>query len=169
MFLWGMPGAGKSTFGQIYARHHDKSFADLDLYISEVTGTSPAEWIRTSGEIKFREVEAQLLRELWRIHKPDVIACGGGTPCFCNNATWMKRQGITLFLDVPVHILIDRLKAAPQEDRPLLILDETLPDRVQTVYSERMPFFKRAHIRLTTTRLDLMIAELDLLLAKWGK
>ena len=61
-----------------------------------------------------------------------VIATGGGTPCFFDNVEYMNQQGETVFLNVSLKVLFQRLKIAKQQ-RPLLAKksDEELKDFIQ--------------------------------------
>jgi shikimate kinase len=164
IFLWGMPGSGKSTFGRAYAHHAGLAFTDLDDYIASETGRTPADWIRSHGEAYFRSVEATSLRGAWKARQEGVLACGGGTPCFAGNATWMKRRGITVFLDVPAALLHTRLRSEYTIDRPLLEEGPGLLTQLEALLRVRHTFYRRAHLHLPSDAMETMIARLDLLM-----
>jgi shikimate kinase len=81
--------------------------------------------------------------------KKFVLATGGGTPCFQNNMDWMKKEGVVIWLDESIEVLLTRLKPE-QAQRPLIAgMDEkTLSQFLQNKILERTPFYQQAHYRL---------------------
>ena len=75
--LVGLPGAGKSTTGQILADQLGWSFRDFDREIEAETGLTVAEIFAREGEKRFRELEAGLTKRLASQHQV-VFAPGGG-------------------------------------------------------------------------------------------
>ncbi len=143
IFLWGMPGAGKSAVGQQLAEFLKEPFSDLDQLIQTQTGRSPAEWIAQEGEHAFRIQERRML--LGWTPNQGVLACGGGTPCFYNQYEWMNQQGITFWLNPSLAIIQNNL-AQSKEDRPLLNAShkQTLQDLLQ----QRKHHYAQAHLTL---------------------
>jgi shikimate kinase len=117
IFVWGMPGAGKTTVGKQLAELLHLPFSDLDQLIQLKSGRTPAEWIVMEGEEVFRMEEKSMLLE-W---KPEngVLACGGGTPCFYNQYNIMNQQGITFWLHPSLNLIRKNLSSS-KEYRPLL-------------------------------------------------
>ena len=107
------------------------------------------------GEAAFRKTEAKLLR--WFGEKKSfVLATGGGTPCFHQNMEWMNQQGITIWLDEPVEVLVERL--LPEMDqRPLLknCTGDELESFIQKKLIERFQYYSQAKIRLSGTEINL--------------
>ncbi len=64
--LVGFMGCGKTTVGQEVARRLNGDFIDLDSFITENFGRTPAEIIRADGEPAFRSIETQALEEVLR-------------------------------------------------------------------------------------------------------
>lgn len=119
IFLCGMPGSGKSTVGKKLAARLGIRFIDLDTAIEEQTGKSPAAWIVEEGEQAFRTIESEVLRAL-NFLEAAIVSCGGGTPCFNDNLSWMLQHGKVVYLDVPIGMLLQRLQQADADERPLL-------------------------------------------------
>ncbi|MEJ2005791.1 MAG: shikimate kinase, partial [Cyclobacteriaceae bacterium] len=117
IFIWGMPGSGKSTFGRHLALGLQCAFTDLDIYIENACGKTIPQLFREKGEGEFRNLEKQYLREVVQ-QKTGVIATGGGTPCFFDQEQFMKQHGLTIFLDTPMDIIERRVSG--RTGRPLL-------------------------------------------------
>ena len=75
--LIGLPGSGKSAIGKEVARRRDVPFADCDKVVEQRAGCSITRLFERDGEPAFRELEADVLRELVAAG-PGVIATGGG-------------------------------------------------------------------------------------------
>ncbi len=158
IFLIGMPSSGKSTLGKslAYALHY--RFIDTDKLIVRQEGRSIAHIFTQSGEAYFREAERRVLQAI----QPGgslVVATGGGMPCFHDNMTHINSTGVSVFLDVPVEMLVRRILAHGQEDRPLnSAKDPHLLATLQKRYEDRLPFYSRATITVLgeTTKDDVL-------------
>ncbi|KAL9446356.1 hypothetical protein AB3S75_014092 [Citrus x aurantiifolia] len=122
LFLVGMMGSGKTTVGEILSDALDYTFADSDKYVEKLMGgTSVAQIFKESGEAYFREYESKALQKLSLVPQ-QVVATGGGAVVRPHNWRFM-RQGITVFLDVPLDALARRIAAVGTDSRPLLDYD----------------------------------------------
>ena len=90
LFLMGLPGCGKSTLGRAL-RSIGYEFTDLDEAVELRCGMSVADVIKRNGIDHFRRLEASELQRLIDSDKPQIIACGGGTPCHADNMERMYR------------------------------------------------------------------------------
>lgn len=146
IFLTGFMASGKSFLGKELAQLYGLPFIDLDERIEQQSGLSIAEWFEQRGELAFREYESQQLRAA-TMFQDLVLACGGGTPCFHNNISWMNEQGITVFLDVPTELLFQRLRTA-KINRPLVaqLADEDLKSWIAERLALRLPYYQQAAI-----------------------
>ena len=95
--LLGYMGAGKSTIGQQLALVLGFDFVDLDAYIEIKEGCSVSEIFKLKGEIYFRKVEHNYLKELLIQNKSIVLSLGGGTPCYANNMELLNTNSIVSF------------------------------------------------------------------------
>lgn len=145
VYLIGFMGAGKSHHGRLLADKLGVPFHDLDSLIEEEYGTTIAELFKLRGEAGFRKLERDtLLRTAEPGHS--IIATGGGTPCHFDNMAWMNENGCTIYLDVPVNILAERLKDG-RETRPLLagVKEDDLEQFTGKLLERRLSFYRHAH------------------------
>lgn len=146
--LVGYMAAGKSTTARLLAQSWSVPSLDLDQVVEITTRLSPAEWLRTKGEVAFRKTEAAVLRELnWA--EPFVLASGGGTPCYAGNMDFMRQQALVVYLQWPVSVLVDRLRLL-RTSRPLLdgVADDHLPAYVGAHILERNYYYAQAPVRV---------------------
>ena len=111
-------GSGKSYLGKQLAAALNYDFLDLDAFLEANEGMSISRIFKEGGESLFRGLECNYLQATIDF-KQTVIATGGGTPCFFDNMTWMKANGLTVYLKTPVDLLVQRLMAETAH-RPLL-------------------------------------------------
>lgn len=148
IFLIGMMGAGKSYWTKKLSKKLKLGGYDLDSLIELHEEKTIAEIFTEDGEAYFRKTEAKLLR--WFGEKKGyVVATGGGTPCQEENMQWMNSQGITIWIDEPVEVLVERLKPE-KEHRPLIrdLSDEALHDFLVKKLVERYPFYLQSTYHL---------------------
>lgn len=155
IFLVGMMGAGKSYWSRQLAKQLRTGGYDLDNIIELAEERTIGEIFEEEGEPAFRKIESRLLHWFGE-KKTFVLATGGGTPCFHDNMKWMNEEGITIWIDEPVPILVERLMTA-KTHRPLISgktaaeLKIFLEEKLQ----ERTPFYAQAQYRLSAAELDL--------------
>jgi len=146
IFLTGMPGCGKSTFGRKIARELSLDFIDLDKEIIKKEELSIIEIFELKGEDHFRKIESELLKEISLVNDNFVLATGGGAPCFYNNMDFMNEQGHTVFIDTPIETLLERLSQSGINKRPLIkkMGEDNLFDGLSEKLNARLPFYKKA-------------------------
>lgn len=144
IFLLGMPGSGKSKLGKRLATHLGREFLDTDHYIESQLEMSIQQIFREKGEEYFRKQEAEAIRAIGSQSSPLVIATGGGLPCFHQNMEWMKQQGITVYLEVPVGVLVSRIET--NGDRPMFkdMKAEEIRSELELISNIRIPFYRQA-------------------------
>jgi shikimate kinase len=149
IFLVGYMGCGKTTFGRKLATELDWQFADLDELIEAHYKISINDFFVKYGEENFRRIENMMLRDQLTKHKI-VISTGGGTPCFYNNMELMNRFGVTVFLNTPVPVIVDRLINGKRK-RPLImgleITDLTL--KINQHLAQRIKYYNLAQHKLS--------------------
>lgn len=144
--LTGYMGSGKSTVGRILSSLLGCGFTDLDEYIGAKIGRSPAQILREDGEVRFRAIEAEALRDLVTMHqltgKDTVIALGGGTIMTVSLRRLILEDTICVYLQAAEESLRDRIGSA--DDRPLAC--ERFTERLH----ERLPVYEKAAITVAT-------------------
>jgi shikimate kinase len=152
-FLVGMMGSGKSFWTQKMAKWIKAGGYDLDDLIEMHEEKTVAEIFNEDGEEYFRKTESKLLK-WFKEKKKYVLATGGGTPCFHDNIQWMKKEGIVIWLDESIEVMVQRLQAQ-KETRPLIA--SMNPDEMHQFLSktlaDRTEFYAQAHFRLTGSQI----------------
>ena len=156
--LMGYMGSGKSTIGKELATLLNYNFLDLDDYITEKENRSVSEVFKNKGEIYFRKKETQYLKEVIDTHDNIVLALGGGTPCYGNNAEILTlNKNISLFyLKLSIPLLAERL-FKDREKRPLishLESEEALLEFIGKHIFERVQYYNKAHFIIDTDNLS---------------
>ncbi len=144
LFLVGMMGSGKSYWAQQIAAATQFGWMDLDAEIEKENAMTIKEIFETKGEETFRLIEKKALHKLAE-HKNIIIATGGGTPCFFDNMAWMNAKGITIFINEPIGILVQRLQSE-KGHRPLISSssNDDLQHFLENKLAERLSFYSQA-------------------------
>ena len=123
---------------------------DLDDWITERVGRSPAQLITEDGEAAFREIESNALRELLQANEAGVIALGGGAWIEKQNRDLIDQFSCTsVWLDTPFAICWERI-ATSEEDRPL----GRTREEAQARYDFRKQFYELAMVHITVSSED---------------
>ena len=156
IFLIGLPGSGKSTLGKQLANALHLPFIDLDSEIEKECESPIAEIFKIEGEAWFREKEAQVLRDRTKEYQTFVMATGGGAPCFYEGIDFMNQIGVTIFLDVPVAVITDRIIKEGKETRPLLAREDAEVDSViSKLYTQRLACYSKAMHRVRDSNISV--------------
>ncbi|MDD2526467.1 MAG: shikimate kinase [Lentimicrobiaceae bacterium] len=155
VFIVGYMGSGKSTVGKKIAAKLGYKFVDMDKLIVDLAGKSIPEIFKGKGEDAFRDLERSVLISLCS-RSNTVISTGGGTPCFFDNMKLMNSSGITVFLNMQIHSLADRLKKSKQE-RPLLpaMPADELEQYIGYHLSERISYYNQARLVVKGENADI--------------
>jgi shikimate kinase len=127
---------------------------DLDVEIEKSLSMSVSQIIEEKGELYFRKQEHErLLAVLEEAPEAMVLAVGGGTPVFFDHMTVLNEWGETVFLDVGIGELANRL----QQDttRPLIQNQDDVMEFVAKHLFERRPFYSQAKRRIRGDQLTL--------------
>jgi shikimate kinase len=154
VFLIGFMGSGKTHWGKIWAKREDLVFYDLDAGIEKAYGMNINNIFEKKGEDKFRELERYHLRKFENKNN-FLLACGGGTPCFSDNMTWMKSQGKVFYLKAEPEMLLKQLVHETKK-RPVIkkIEPSELLVFIQKKLEEREPFYSQADFILKIDELN---------------
>ena len=142
-------GSGKSSIGKHLAELKNHSFLDTDLLIEEKIQQNLKDFILESGEISFRLLEREILKEVIDSQQKSVVATGGGLPCFEENITLMLENGILIFIETPEEVLFNRL--LNDDSRPLIenLNVYELKKYIKLKLAERRPFYEQARIKIS--------------------
>lgn len=153
IFLVGMMGSGKSYWTKKMAKWIKSAGYDLDDLIEMNEERTIAEIFSEDGEEQFRKIEAKILR-WFKEKKKFVLATGGGTPCYQDNMSWMKKEGVVIWLDESVEVLAKRLNEE-KAHRPLIanLEEDALVKFLQDKLVERHSFYSQANYRLSSEQI----------------
>lgn len=162
IFLVGMPGSGKSTLGKQLARKLQTTFVDLDHEIERQEQKTVSEIFSQSGEDYFRTIESKLLQQFAGAAESFVMATGGGAPVFHEGMKIINASGVSIFLDVPVEILVRH--TAKRSTRPLLKNDseEELRQKLTMIRDARMKIYQQAKVTLQNPTVPSLLEALKL-------
>jgi shikimate kinase len=155
IFLVGFMGSGKTTVGRALADQLGWTFHDLDEEIERREGSTIVEIFDRQGEAAFRQAETAALRKCVsaiECGRPHVISLGGGAFHSDDNFQMVSNNGVTLWLDCPVH-LVER-RVAGFAHRPLA----RDPDRLRQLYESRREGYARADYRIDVQDDDALAA-----------
>jgi len=147
IFLYGAPGSGKSTVGRLLAASLYLPFFDLDKEIEKTAGKTIPKIMAEQGEWAFRELESTALRKVSLGHV-SVTALGGGALLRDANRECAESTGDVVFLNVPLPILLGRLKAEPGR-RPLL--EGEMEEKLPALLENRKEHYESFKLRVTNT------------------
>jgi shikimate kinase len=160
-----MPGSGKSTVGRQLARRLALSFADTDHAIEQRIGCSIREYFEREGELAFRDVEEEVIRDL-AAGPEGVLATGGGAVLRPANRERLRAAGHVIYLRSTPEELFRRLKH--DVNRPLLQVADPLA-KLRGLYEERDPLYREtAHFVIETGRpsvstlVNMIVMQLEL-------
>ncbi|MBT8271583.1 MAG: shikimate kinase [Flavobacteriaceae bacterium] len=166
--LLGYMGSGKSIIGSDLALKLGYGFLDLDDYIERKEGSTISDIFSEKGEIYFRRIESEYLRELLDNKKSIVLALGGGTPCYGSNMERLLscEHVITIYLKAVPETLVKRLEDEPDK-RPLITHLSNRDDLMEFVSKhlfERSVFYNQASLTLITDHkpVDTLVEEIVL-------
>jgi shikimate kinase len=108
--------SGKSAVGEALAARLGFTFADTDAMVERDQGRSIETIFRESGEGAFRQAEWDILRSLAG-RRDVVVATGGGLFLGVAHRALIRDDGISCWLDAPMHIVAARADGGVE--RPL--------------------------------------------------
>ena len=143
VYLTGFMGAGKTSVGRILAARLGWGFVDLDELIEKRAGMTISEIFERLGEPEFRRMEESALRQIAE-SESTVVATGGGTMIEPKNRQLFKERGVTVWLDVPLSTVVQRLGGQDTEKRPLFSDFEG----VAKLYEDRLADYETSDLHI---------------------
>ncbi len=132
----GMPAAGKSTVGVVFAKKLGLNFIDSDILIQEKTGKKLHEIISESGREAFSEIEDNVNAGICGDHM--VIATGGSVVFHENAMNHLREIGTVIYLETTPEDLA--LRIGDLDERGVVHKPgETIAD----IYEERRPYYEK--------------------------
>ncbi len=148
LVLIGMPGSGKTTIGREVSDRVGASFVDLDEYIKCVEEFDISKIMDDRFLREFRDIESKCLT---KINNYEVISLGGGT-ILVNNIKDFLSDKITIYLDVPIQVLKERIG----NDRPLLKINS-----IEKLFIERCEIYEAlADFKIINMDVDETVAKI---------
>lgn len=145
VYLVGFMGAGKTTVARALAKRLDWRVVDVDDLIERREHCTVADLFAQKGEAYFRAVERITLAEQTGL-RHTVVATGGGTFMDPQNRALINADGVSVWLDVPLDLLVARV---PADGRRPLAADRVEFERL---YATRRAAYERAHRRIDAGR-----------------
>lgn len=143
IFLVGFMASGKTVVGGLLAERLGVEFVDTDDRVERRERSSVERIFAERGERYFRQREWEVLSET-APGQGRVVATGGGAFTGAEARRWMKRHGVTVWLDVGLDEARRRL--GKRRDRPLWPGEQGLALRI--LYERRRAVYALAHLRV---------------------
>jgi shikimate kinase len=142
--LVGFMGTGKSTVGNVLASMLHFRFVDTDALIEQQAGKRITDIFAADGEARFREYEANVVRDLETM-RGCVISTGGGLVVNPVNMESLKKHALVVCLWASPEAILARV--GHQTHRPLLRGPEPLA-KIKELLAAREPFYRQADVLL---------------------
>jgi shikimate kinase len=155
--LIGFMGVGKSAIGKGLAERLGKKLVHTDALIELRAGKTIPRIFQEDGEIAFREMEIEVVKQV-SAEKNLVIDCGGGVVLNRINIDRLKQESVIIWLTASNDIVLKR--TAPDKiGRPLLKGNTSVSD-IERLLIFRQPLYAAAaDITLDTSYLNIFSVE----------
>lgn len=151
--LLGIRGAGKSAIGERLAESLGVELVELDRRIEIEGGLSLPEVFSLHGEDYYRRLELEALRRFLAEDRPAVLAVGGGIVTNPPAMDLLLERTVTVWLRASAedhwHRVVRQGDPRPMAGRPAAQAE------LRRLVSEREPLYRRAEIRVDTSKLGL--------------
>ena len=138
----GHMGSGKTLFGKLIANKLNINHLDSDNLIEEDKNKKINEIFDIEGESSFRNIEEKIILNLANKNNL-VLSLGGGSILSSKVRNFLKQKFITLFLDIDISVLKQRLKNTTK--RPLL-KKVNIEKKIKELDKTRRKYYKKSDI-----------------------
>ena len=149
--LIGMMGCGKTTISNLLSKELSRPLIDIDEYLVDKYDMTIPEMFDISEDY-FRERETICCQEVGLLENY-IISTGGGVIKNPKNIEALQRNGIIIYIDRPVELILSDVEIAA---RPLL---KDGPDKLYKLYKERHQRYLdvcNCHIQNTSSLEDVV-------------
>lgn len=144
LILVGLPGAGKSTVGQLVAEKLQRTFLDFDKEIERREGMPVTQIFGERGEAGFRQLERALTEELKSFGNM-VLSPGSGWMKDAENVALLRPPAKMVYLRVRPETAIQRLGGGA--GRPMLSGPDPLA-AIKALFGERKAAYMTADLEI---------------------
>ena len=151
IILVGFMGTGKSVVGKLLAKKLHIDFVELDKMIETREKMPIKDIFEKKGELYFRQVEKEVVKEAG-LRKNIVISAGGGSIVDEDNFKNLKNSGTIICLKASPETIIKRTKDL--KTRPLL----NVPDpkkQIEELLKKREAYYNKADFNINTDKLNI--------------
>jgi shikimate kinase len=154
--LTGFMGTGKTAVGRELSRLLNMKLIDVDTEIEKSRQMTINEIFKQFGELRFREIETEMIRKLSE-RKDVIISTGGGAVLRQENVDVLREHGIIVCLMATPETILKR--TSHSSHRPLLEVEDPF-GKIKELLDFRRPFYEKADIMIDTDgRTPRQIAE----------
>jgi XRE family transcriptional regulator, aerobic/anaerobic benzoate catabolism transcriptional regulator len=147
--LIGLRGGGKSTLGQLLAKHLGIPFIELDREIERRSGATLSEIFDMFGQEHFRRAERDALNDVLRQHKDFVVATSGSIVTEPSTLELLLSSCFTVWVRAEPEEHMKRVMA--QGDmRPMGNSARAMDDLI-SILKSREPLYAKAGVSLSTS------------------
>ena len=151
--LIGFMATGKTSVGQFLAEKLNKKLINTDALIEKKSKKTIPQIFKEKGEIRFRELEIQAIKEVSK-RKGVIIDCGGGIILNKINIDRLKQNGVIFLLKAGPEDVLKR-QNNQKNLRPLLSKKNKIKV-IKELLNFRNPFYKAAcDYEINTTNLSI--------------
>ncbi|MCH1487710.1 MAG: shikimate kinase [Pseudomonadales bacterium] len=150
IILIGMPGAGKSTVGELLASAINWAFLDSDRLIEKSEGSSLQELVDTHSYTYLRDIEQGILSTIGG--QQQVIATGGSAVYSQQAIQHLHTMGPVIYLEISEATMLKRLQGQVGKNRGLA---KPRDQSLHELYTERQALYRSAaHIAVCCDNKD---------------
>src|SRR5205814_1229714 len=147
IFLTGLSGSGKSSVGRQVSKLLRWDFIDTDTLLSAHYGMTVGQILIEFGEQRFRQIESEALIMAAQNERV-VIATGGGAVISEANRTFMRENGLTIYLGTSLEIAWQRVQkqihqSGKSAERPLVVGKDG-QQRLENLFLARKQWYEEA-------------------------